>query len=319
MDIKKRFDRIVSIFIHLQAKPIVTAQELANRFEVSLRTIYRDIRSLEQAGVPIYSEAGVGYSLVDGYKIPPTLFTSEEALSFVAAEKIMQVYVDQELRENFSSALFKMKAVLRSSQKAEVSGIVPSVVIRSDKTLFNQKVPSALATLFKSISLKQQVEIRYLNSADTVAVTRIVEPIGVFHENSFWYFMAYCHLRQSHRQFRSDRIQAIQLLKVPFALAHGDLETYLPTKVVERNVEVRILITKKIASYLVWDRQYYGFVEEIDRGEQVEMYFKMKDFDNGFPRWFLMFADQAEIIEPEELREKVELLLRNSLAKHQKK
>lgn len=318
MDIKKRFDRILSIFIHLQSKPIVTAQELADRFEVSLRTIYRDIRSLEQAGVPIYSEAGVGYAVVDGYKIPPTLFTREEALSFVAAEKIMQVYVDQELSEHFASALFKMKAVLRTAQKAEVSEITPAVVMRTDKTVFNKKVPSALSTLFKSISLKKQLRIAYINGAESEATLRIVEPIGVFHENSYWYFMAYCQLRQSYRQFRSDRIQFIELLEKDFTKEHGQLEQYLPNRIGERNLMVRIAVSKKMAPYLAWERKYYGFVEEIVKEEQVEMHFKMKDLDNGFPRWFLMFADQAEILEPVMLQEKVIKLLEESLQKHKK-
>lgn len=318
MDIKKRFDRILSIFIHLQSKPIVTAQELADRFDVSLRTIYRDIRSLEQAGVPIYSEAGVGYAVVDGYKIPPTLFTREEALSFVAAEKIMQVYVDQELSEHFASALFKMKAVLRTAQKVEVSEITPAVLMRTDKTVFNKKVPSALSTLFKSISLKQQLRIAYINGAETEATLRTVEPIGVFHENGYWYFMAYCHLRQSYRQFRSDRIQAIELLEERFTKEHGDLEQYLPNRTVERNLTVRLAVSKKIAPYLVWERKYYGFVEEVIGDEQVEMRFEMKDLDNGFPRWFLMFADHAEILEPVELKEKVIKLLEESLQKHKK-
>lgn len=318
MDIKKRFDRIISIFIHLQSKPIVTAQELADRFDVSLRTIYRDIRSLEQAGVPIYSEAGVGYAVVDGYKIPPTLFTREEALSFVAAEKIMQVYVDQELSEHFTSALYKMKAVLRTAQKAEVSEITPAVVMRTDKTVFNKKVPAALSTLFKSISLKKQVSIAYINGAETDATLRVVEPIGVFHENNYWYFMAYCHLRQSYRQFRSDRIQSIVLLEEDFAKEHGDLEHYLPNRAVERNVVVRIAVSRKMAPYLAWERKYYGFVEEIVGEEQVEMHFAMKDFDNGFPRWFLMFADHAEILEPAVLQEQVIKLLEESLQKHKK-
>ncbi|TDS58873.1 helix-turn-helix transcriptional regulator [Myroides indicus] len=316
MDIKKRFDRILSLFIHLQSKHIVTAQELADRFNVSLRTVYRDIRSLEQAGVPIYSEAGVGYSLVDGYKIPPTLFTREEALSFAAAEKIMQVYVDQELSDHFTSALFKMKAVLRSSQKAEVSVMEPSILMCSDRTVFNKKVPSALLTLFKSISLKQQIEIKYRKSNTEKPISRIVEPIGVFYENNYWYFMAYCHLRQSYRQFRSDRVYSIELLENLFHAEHGTLDKYLPTKQIDLNLDVRILVDKKIAPYLVWDRKYYGFIKEIEHAEQTEMHFKMKNLENGFPRWFLMFADKAEIIEPEELKEKVGELLESVLTKH---
>jgi biotin operon repressor len=81
----KRFDRIVAILIQLQSKKIVKAQELADRFEVSLRTIYRDIRTLEASGVPIYSEAAVGYALMEGYRLPPVMFTREEVSSFIAA------------------------------------------------------------------------------------------------------------------------------------------------------------------------------------------------------------------------------------------
>ena len=299
MDIKKRFDRILSVFIHLQSKPIVTAQELAERFNVSLRTIYRDIRSLEQAGVPLYSESGIGYSIVDGYKIPPTLFTQEEALSFVAAEKIMNVYVDKELGEHFSSALFKMKSVLRSSQKKEVSHISPSVLMRYDKNVFNKKVPSALSTLFKSISTKHQIILEYKNNSENSVSQRIVEPIGVFLENNYWYLIAYCHLRDGYRQFRADRIQSIKLLDIEFTLKHENLEAYLPSKTNDKNVSVRILVEKSIASYLVWDRNYYGFVEEINCGDKVEMRFMMNSLNNGFARWYLMFADKADIIEPD--------------------
>ena len=93
----KRFDRIVAILIQLQSKKIVKAHELAERFKVSLRTIYRDIRTLEASGVPIYSEAGIGYSLMEGYRLPPVMFTREEASSFIAAEKLMQKFTDKEI------------------------------------------------------------------------------------------------------------------------------------------------------------------------------------------------------------------------------
>src|SRR5215216_6438471 len=108
----KRFDRIVAILIQLQSKKIVRAHDLADRFDVSLRTIYRDIRTLEVSGVPIYSEAGIGYSLMDGYRLPPVMFTREEASSFIAAEKLMEKFADRELATLYSSATFKLKAIL---------------------------------------------------------------------------------------------------------------------------------------------------------------------------------------------------------------
>ena len=88
IDTVKRFDRIVAILVKLQSKRIVKAQELADKFDVSLRTIYRDVRTLEAAGIPIVSEAGVGYSIMEGYRLPPVMFTKEEASSFVAAESL---------------------------------------------------------------------------------------------------------------------------------------------------------------------------------------------------------------------------------------
>ena len=128
-DSLKRFDRIVAILIQLQSRRIVKAQDLADRFQVSLRTIYRDIRTLEASGVPIASEAGVGYSIMEGYRLPPVMFTREEASSFVAAEKLMQNYTDKTLGSYHESAMVKIKSVLRGSQKDWVSALESQVDI----------------------------------------------------------------------------------------------------------------------------------------------------------------------------------------------
>src|SRR5688572_17190922 len=118
-----RFDRIIAIFIHLQSGRVVKAQDLADRFQVSLRTIYRDIRSLEASGVPLCGEAGIGYSLTEGYRLPPIMFTQEEAGSFVAAQKLMQKFSDKTLGASFESALYKVKSVLRGHAKDRVAAL----------------------------------------------------------------------------------------------------------------------------------------------------------------------------------------------------
>ena len=128
-DTVKRFDRIVAILIQLQSKRIIKAQDLADRFQVSLRTIYRDIRTLEASGVPIVSEAGVGYSIMEGYRLPPVMFTREEAGSFVAAEKLMQKFTDKTLGAHHESAMFKVKSVLRGQQKDWISALESTVTI----------------------------------------------------------------------------------------------------------------------------------------------------------------------------------------------
>lgn len=306
----KRFDRIVAILIQLQSRRIVRAHELADRFGVSLRTIYRDIRTLEVSGVPIYSEAGTGYSLMDGYRLPPVMFTREEASSFIAAEKLMQQFTDRELGEHYASAMFKLKSVLKNADKDLVSDIENKVLVRNRQEFFNEKAPNALAQIFRSIGEKKQVVLNYEAITANEPTERTIEPVGVFHENHGWYIFGYCHLRRDYRQFRTDRIHEIKLTEVPFTLSHEALESYIGEKSkTEHLTEIQISVDKYVAKYLRFERQNYGFVSECDMGNFVEMTFRSRDIENGFARWFATFADHADIIGPDILKVYVANLL----------
>lgn len=306
----KRFDRIVAILIQLQSKKIVKAHEMAERFEVSLRTIYRDIRTLEAAGIPIYSEAGIGYSLMDGYRLPPVMFTREEASSFIAAEKLMQRFTDKELGDHYASAMYKLKSVLKTSDKDWITTIESKVLIRSNKLA--QKAPSALAAIFSSIAEKTQVVLVYQALGAAEETERTIEPVGVFHDNNNWYIFGYCHLRKEYRQFRTDRIRDIKKTDFEFTIEHNDLETYLQKEKLTNNTKVRIIIDKKIAKYINEEKRYYGHVAEKEIDDQIEMTFMCRDIENGFSRWYLMFGDYARIIEPERLKTRVLELLEES-------
>ncbi|WP_264535466.1 helix-turn-helix transcriptional regulator [Flavobacterium sp. N1736] len=305
----KRFDRIVAILIQLQSKKIVKAQELADRFEVSLRTIYRDIRTLEASGVPIYSEAGVGYALMDGYRLPPVMFTREEVSSFIAAEKLMQKFTDPSLGNHYATAMYKLKSVLRSNDKDWLSNIESSVVMQTAEPLFNDNSPNTLAVLFESIAEKKQILLSYKTFDKEETTQRNIEPVGVFHDHNNWYFLGYCHLRKDYRQFRTDRILGIKKTECDFTIEHDSLETYLNKTETIPTTKVRILIEKKIARYLEFERKYHGFVSEKEVDGKIEMTFMCRDLENGFPRWFLMFGDYATILEPEILKTKTLELL----------
>ncbi|AWI24912.1 helix-turn-helix transcriptional regulator [Flavobacterium pallidum] len=311
----KRFDRIIAILIQLQSRKIVRAQDLADRFEVSLRTIYRDIRTLEVSGVPIYSEAGIGYSLMDGYRLPPVMFTREEARSFIAAEKLMQQFTDKELGDHYAAAMYKLKAVLKSADKDLVTDMESKVLIRNSSPAFNQKAPNALASVFRSIGEKMQVVLLYEGIESNGPLERVVEPVGVFHENNNWYIFGYCHLRKDYRQFRTDRIHDIRITDDAFMLSHNALETYLKHNKEENLTKVVILVDKSIARYIKGDRRGYGFVSEIEKENEVEMTFKSRDPQHGFARWFMMFGDYATIVEPESLKVRIVELLTLSLSK----
>lgn len=299
----KRFDRIVAILIQLQSKKIVKAQELADRFGVSLRTIYRDIRTLEASGVPIYSEAGVGYSLVEGYRLPPVMFTREEAASFIAAEKLMAKFTDEKMKAHFESAVFKLKSVLRSDEKDWLESVEGRIKISDRSKDFPEQSPDVLHDLFESIAQKIQLKMKYQSLEAENPLERNIEPVGFYHENNFWYIVAYCHLRKDYRNFRTDRILELQKTDLLFEVEHRELEYYLKKEEKGNEVLMRILVDWKVSRYIQNDRKFYGFIAEERKGDKLEMLFKGNFRENGIARWILMFGDYVEILEPPELKD----------------
>ncbi|MEH6682201.1 MAG: YafY family protein [Sediminicola sp.] len=312
MDTLKRFDRIVALMIQLQSKRVVTAQQLADRFEVSLRTIYRDVRTLEKCGVPIVSEAGIGYSVMEGYRLPPIMFTKEEAGSFVAAEKLMQKFTDKSLGAYHRSAMYKVKSVLRGKEKDWISALEGQVIIDPAQMLFNENVPDALEIIFESIAQKKQLFLRYQSLEAAKPSERHIEPVGLFHENNYWYMLGFCHVRMDYRQFRIDRMLRIGRTHLPFTLEHGTIDQHRDKEKTAQKIKVRILVDKQVARYISSGKNHYGFISEKEKNDQVEMIFMTSDMENGFARWFLMFGDYAKILEPEQLKERVRNIIKKT-------
>ena len=314
LDSVKRFDRIVAILVQLQSKRIVKAQELADRFDVSLRTIYRDVRTLEASGVPIISEAGVGYSIMEGYRLPPVMFTREEAGSFVAAEKFMQKFLDRSLGSYHQSAMFKIKSVLRGREKDWISALESQIVVDPSQELFNKNLPDALEILFECIAEKKQVYLKYHSLNSELPSERQIEPVGLFHENGFWYVLGYCHVRNDYRQFRTDRMLEINRTVLPFTMVHGSIDEHRQKSEVVQKTKVRILVDKSVARYLQSDKKHHGFISERIQGNQVEMTFMSSNLEHGFSRWYLMFCDYAKILEPESLKIHIREILKKAEA-----
>src|SRR5688572_29301370 len=103
-----RIDRLHAILTHLQSKKKVTAQDIADRFNISLRTVYRDVKALEESGVPVIGEAGIGYSVMEGYRLPPVMFTQEEASALIMGAKLAEKFTDHSVRKHFDAALYKI-------------------------------------------------------------------------------------------------------------------------------------------------------------------------------------------------------------------
>ena len=157
-----RIDRLQAILIQLQSKRVITAQEMADRFEVSLRTIYRDIRALEQGGVPIGAEAGIGYYLSEGYHLPPIMFTREEASALLLAGKFFEKHTDKNQQSHFRDALYKVKAVLDMNKKEELEDLETKISIDPFGFQFRDHSANLMVSRIQSIlPAKSPIKIVY--------------------------------------------------------------------------------------------------------------------------------------------------------------
>lgn len=306
-----RFDRITSILLQLQSKRVVTAQEIAKKHGISVRTVYRDIRSLEEGGIPIVSDAGVGYSIVEGYHLPPVRFTKEEAISFLTAEKLMEKMTDRMSFEVFESAVTKIKAVLKSDEKAHLENMGEHIEIRDNPYFAKRKRPqNFLQDILRSIHLKEVIAINYFSNHDQKSKQREVEPVGVYLMENNWYLIAYCWLRKDYRTFRLDRIEQLKFSSKPFTKKHLPLKSFmkeLSTKAPELHAVV-MTVDKEVLKFLGEQKYYHGFISQKDLGSKVEMSFLCPSLE-GFARWYIMFGDHADIVQPKALKMRVQAMV----------
>ncbi len=206
-----RLNRLTAILTHLQSKRVITAQEIADRFEISLRTVYRDIRALEEAGVPIGAEVGKGYSIVKGYHLPPVMFSKEEASALLLGGKLIQKQFDDSIRKHYGEAMLKIKAVLRYREKDSIETLEGKIeVLHINNALKSPKFPNHfLSDIQNALANKQVLKFDYYSSYNDQFTSREVEPSGLCYYSGHWHLIAYCRLRKDFRDFRADRIMKL--------------------------------------------------------------------------------------------------------------
>ncbi|WP_299711432.1 YafY family protein [uncultured Tenacibaculum sp.] len=223
MSNKPRISRLTAIITQLQSKKIVTATYLAEKFGVSVRTIYRDIRTLEDSGVPVFTEEGKGYSLMEGYYLPPVMFTEEEANALITAAHLIFKNKDQSLVENYGSAITKIKSVFRKNQQEKSELLEQRIDFRynPEKNITSTNLIK-LQTAITDFSL---LEIEYM-SLEEKFTKRVVEPFALYSTNENWLLIANCRLRNDFRVFRLDQIQKITDLNEKFSPHKMTLQEY---------------------------------------------------------------------------------------------
>lgn len=218
----------MGIVAHLQAKPYQTAEQLAEHFGRSIRTVYRDLRAMNEIGIPVGFESGRGYYIVGGYFLPPIALTADEANALALLEPLVVRFADRSIRRSYDSALNKIKQVLGSTQRRNIEQIQKQVAhyVPDD---YAHLLPSTdyLSRVQQAVIEQRILRIEYLNQKDE-ASKRDVEPIGLTFYSLNWHLIGWCHLRQEYRDFRVDRIQSLSLSLEPFRIKeHLSLNDYL--------------------------------------------------------------------------------------------
>ncbi|GHM99275.1 hypothetical protein WSM22_07650 [Cytophagales bacterium WSM2-2] len=301
-----RIDRLTAILIHLQTKRVVKAEEIASRFSMSLRTVYRDVKALMEAGVPIGSEAGKGYFIVDGYHLPPVMFTQDEANSMLLAGKLVDKMADKSVRIAFDSALHKIKAVLSDPEKDHLESLDSNIQVflrsRYEHREKSDFPDDFLTEIQRGIAQHHVLCIDYVNIEDQLT-QRQIEPIGIFYYSMAWHLIAWCRLRNGYRNFRADRIKLLRNTGEAFEKrSEISLQEYFRTMYQSDQNLIRVVVTFEKSA--LRGRPLYGSMSQEDLGTKIRSEFMMDSIDY-MAHWLLMFGPKVEVEQPEELKIKM--------------
>jgi len=321
-----RFDRITSLLLLLQTRSVVTAKFLSEHFNVTERTIYRDIRTLENAGVPIGAEAGVGYFLEKGYRLPPISFTLDEAASLLLGEKLLVSSLDANSLQDFKQALNKVRAVIDISDKDYLSSLDANIevlptgsqfpiddVSKSDKSDTDHdsvKLKGVshsgdrwLRECRSALVRRQVVEIEYAALSSHRQSTRHIEPIGLFYYSWHWHLIAWCRLREGYRDFRLDRMLSFSPQSEQFVRrSRLTLHEYLNEQPGRDELqEVELFFGPEAARFVDEQRYMFGFIDEEKQQDGVKMRF-LTPVPEYMARWLLQYTDDVEVISGDEIK-----------------
>lgn len=292
---------------------MVTAAELADRFDLSIRTVYRDIRALEEAGVPIGSEAGVGYFISESYHLPPVRFSNEEASALLIGAKFVERMSDMHTRRAYQSALFKIKSVLNTKEKDDLERLQDNILVFAGRKGDGNDECALLTDVQQAILSRTVLDIEYHAGYTDQVTLRRVEPIGMIFYAGYWHIIGFCQLRNDYRDLRLDRILSLQRMDIPFSItAHISLDEYferMKSQVGMHRISLRVARGSEI--HVKEAKYWYGFTHEEEcPDEKVILHFRNSDL-RGFASWVMLGGKSIAIVEPNELKEEVKMLVKD--------
>jgi len=202
----RRADRLFQIVQHLRGGRLVTAAQLAQKLEVTKRTIYRDVADLIGSGVPIEGEAGVGYVMREGYDLPPLMFTNDEIVALVAGARLLRAWGGASMAAAAEEALVKIETVLPDAARRRVATVPIHAFALSE---MDEETRARIDIVERAAQERTALAIRYADKEGRVSARR-VRPLGLWFWGKVWTAVCWCELREDFRAFRIDRISGIE-------------------------------------------------------------------------------------------------------------
>ncbi len=309
-----RTDRLLAIVLELQGRGRLHAEDLAAIFETSKRTIYRDLQALGQAGVPIVSIPGRGYSLVEGYFLPPLSFTTDEATLLLLGADVMAQSFDTYYRDAAQAASRKIAGVLPEKLRADVQALRESIhFITGEQRNHSPERHDKLQRLRGAILSHRTIRFTYFarssqqgrpvsDTQPAMETQRTADPYALAHVGGAWYLRAFDHERRAMRTFRLDRIESLTILDATF-VRRADNVRLRATLEEEGTLTARILFAPEVARWVREEPSFYVIaMEETPDGLLVTLRLRTEDDALG---WLLGWGRHARVLEPETLRERL--------------
>ena len=313
-----RTDRLLAIVLELQGRDLVTADELAQTFEVTKRTIYRDIQALNESGVPVVSAAGQGYWLMEGYFLPPVSLSPDEAIMLILGSDIMAQSFDAQYKHAAESASRKIEALLKENVQKEVIYLKNNIRFISPDLQAYWHVPDLLPQLRRSIIEQRTIFMHYTKKAfrkEGESSERYVDPHSLIHYNGTWMLSAFCHLRQNMRMFRLNRIHKLALTNNSF-IRQEDFNVHKLHEPNNRDISVELLFDKSISDW-VKERPTFFMTQFEDCPEGLKVTLTARSIEETLA-WVLSWGTKVQVLKPESLKERVKEELKTMLAQVEK-
>jgi predicted DNA-binding transcriptional regulator YafY len=299
--------RLITLIMLLQRQPNQTAAQLAQELEVSVRTVQRYMNMLDEMGIPIYAERGPygGYALVRGYKMPPLLFTPEEAVAVYLGSTLLEQVWGRLYQEAARGALAKLDNVLPDEQRREVAWARQTLLAMGMHQTNPARFAPHLEKLWEAVHQRRRVRMLYRARNQPEPRQRDFDPYVLFHGWGRQYCIGYCHLRQGIRSFRLDRILDVELLAENFEIpADFDLKAYADSDpYFHRQIEVRLCFAPEAALQALDNQTHWDRLEEQPDGSIITS-LTLSDVETA-AGIVMHHAYLAEVLEPAELRELV--------------